>query len=86
LDHGEAVEIRVGALDDGFYVEDDGIGIPPPHREEVFESGFSTDDESPGYGLSIVNGIIEIHDWDIDIVEGTDGGARFEITSIEIEE
>jgi PAS domain S-box-containing protein len=86
LDHGEAVEIRVGSLDDGFYVEDDGIGIPPPHREEVFESGFSTDDESPGYGLSIVNGIIEIHDWDIDIVEGTDGGARFEITSIEIEE
>ncbi len=84
LDHGEATEIRVGALDSGLYVEDDGSGIPSAHREQVFESGFSTDDESPGYGLSIVNGIVDIHDWEIDVVEGTEGGARFRITSIEL--
>ena len=82
LDHGGATEIRVGALDDGFYVEDNGDGIPPSHREAVFESGFSTDEESPGYGLSIVDGITDIHNWDIDIIEGTTGGARFEITNV----
>ena len=82
LDHGDATEIRVGALDDGFYIEDDGNGIPPSQREEVFQSGFSTDDESPGYGLSIVDGITDIHNWDLDVVEGTTGGARFEVTNV----
>jgi len=86
LDHGGATTIRVGALDNGFYVEDDGSGIPPTHREKVFESGFSTVDESPGYGLSIVNGIVDIHGWKIDIVAGSEGGARFEITGVGIED
>jgi len=82
LDHGEATELRVGTLADGFYVADNGTGIPPTDRDHVFESGFSTDTQSPGYGLSIVAGIADIHNWDIDIVESADGGARFEITAV----
>lgn len=30
----------------GFYVEDDGIGVPPS-RERVFEGGYSTDETGP---------------------------------------
>ncbi|WP_058365545.1 hybrid sensor histidine kinase/response regulator [Haloparvum sedimenti] len=82
IDHGDADEIRVGPLGDGFYVEDDGTGIPPADREAVFESGFSTQEDSPGYGLSIIQGIAEIHDWEIAVTEGADGGARFEVTNV----
>ena len=84
IEHGQATEIRVGRLDDkGVYVEDDGAGIPPSQRESVFESGFSTEEENPGYGLSIVQGVIELHDWEIAVTEAEDGGARFNITGIE---
>ncbi|AEN07604.1 PAS/PAC sensor signal transduction histidine kinase (plasmid) [halophilic archaeon DL31] len=86
LDHGGATVLRVGDIDDGFYVEDDGSGIPPAHRENVFESGFSTADEGPGYGLSIVDGIYDMHGWEIDVEAGSGGGARFEIKNIKSEE
>ncbi|SMO62796.1 response regulator [Halorubrum cibi] len=86
LDHGDADEVRVGRLEGGFFVQDDGSGISPKHREDVFESGFSTDIDSPGYGLSIVDGIVDVHRWEIRVVEGADGGARFEVTGVETEE
>jgi PAS domain S-box-containing protein len=83
LDHGDASRIRVGKLDGtGFYIEDDGEGIPPAHRTEVFDSGFSTDEDSPGYGLHIVEGVAETHDWDVSVTQGSDGGARFEIRGV----
>ncbi|MFW5900537.1 MAG: response regulator [Halodesulfurarchaeum sp.] len=82
IEHGDASAIRVGLLDDGISIEDNGSGIPPAERETVFESGYSTDEDSPGYGLSIVNGIVKTHTWDIEVIEGGDGGARFEITGI----
>ena len=85
IDHcGEDVTVRVGCLDDGFYIEDDGPGIPADAREEVFEVGHSTSPDGTGFGLSIVKDIAESHGWEITITEGTTGGARFEITGIEL--
>jgi signal transduction histidine kinase len=68
----------VGALPDGFYVEDDGPGIPPDERDDVLKSGFTTSDEGTGFGLAIVCQIADAHDWSVEIVEGSEGGARFE--------
>jgi len=80
---GDGVEIRVGRLgDDGFYVEDDGPGIPDPDRERVFESGFTTGDEGPGLGLSIVESIVDAHEWAVTVTESDEGGARFEVTDL----
>ncbi len=85
IDHGDASTIRVGMLDDGLFVEDDGPGISPTERQTVFDSGYSTAEGSPGYGLSIVRGIVETHAWDIEIAESAAGGARFEITGLDRE-
>jgi signal transduction histidine kinase len=83
-DHGGAdVVITVGGLDDGqgFYVEDDGPGIPPELREQIFEWGVSGEGGS-GLGLAIVETIVEGHGWEITVGESEDGGARFEVTGI----
>lgn len=77
------VTVRVGPLDfvEGFFVEDDGPGIPPAERERVLDRGFSTDEEGTGFGLAIVEQIATAHDWDITVTDGRDGGARFEFRS-----
>ncbi|MEF8828436.1 MAG: PAS domain-containing sensor histidine kinase [Haloarcula sp.] len=82
--HGDgAVIARVGPLDGGFYVEDDGPGIPHDIQDDVFDHGFTTAEEGSGYGLSIVRTIAGAHGWDICVTDSDTGGARFEITGVE---
>jgi signal transduction histidine kinase len=78
--------VDVGAITGdtrGFYVQDDGPGIDPERRERVFEAGHSTDGGT-GFGLRIVRDIVDAHGWDIECTEGTTGGARFEITGVDV--
>lgn len=79
---GDGVIVRVGDLEDGFFIEDDGEGIPPPERERIFEAGYSTRPGGTGFGLSIVNRVADAHGWEIRVTEGTQGGARFEFTGV----
>jgi signal transduction histidine kinase len=81
-----AVQIVVGPLPDGFYVADDGPGIPPGERDTVFDPGHSTADGGTGFGLAIVERIAEAHGWSISVTEGRDGGARFEFTGVDCEQ
>jgi len=83
---GEDVTVTIGELEDGFYVEDDGRGISRNEREEVFKAGYSTAEEGTGFGLSIVKQVAEAHGWDISVTDGSFGGTRFEITSVEFAE
>jgi len=83
---GSSVTIRVGAVaDDGFYVADDGAGIPEAERDEVFGAGHSTADDGTGFGLTIVEQIVEAHGWTIGVCESEGGGTRFEITGVDVE-
>ncbi|WP_440767484.1 ATP-binding protein [Natronorubrum sp. DTA7] len=75
---GLDVTVRVGPLDDGFYVEDTGTGIPPETREEVFEHGFTTGYGGSGVGLTIVSRIAADHGYEVSLTESSEGGARFE--------
>ncbi|SDE95321.1 histidine kinase N-terminal 7TM domain-containing protein [Halorientalis regularis] len=80
---GPEVAVTVGTLDGdgGFLIADDGPGIPPDRRAEVFDEGFSTDDDGTGFGLAIIETIVEAHGWEIAVTESEQsGGARFEIT------
>ena len=86
-DGRSGVAITIGELDDGtgFYVEDDGPGIPESDRERVFEGGYSTSDAGTGFGLRIVEQIADAHGWRVRVTEGTDGGARFEFSGVDFE-
>ncbi|CAI50881.1 receiver/sensor box histidine kinase (plasmid) [Natronomonas pharaonis DSM 2160] len=84
---GRDVTVTVGELDDrnGFYIADDGPGIPDDKREDVFEHGYSTADSGTGFGLAIVREIAEAHEWSLNVTESDGGGARIELANMSID-
>ena len=84
IEHGgDSVTVTVGDWEDGFYVADDGPGIPPEERDRVFEGGYTTKSDGTGYGLLSASQIVEAHGWEIEVTESSEGGARFEIAVVE---
>ncbi|QCC49828.1 sensor histidine kinase [Halapricum salinum] len=83
IDHvGPEVTVTVGLTEDGFYVEDDGPGIPDEEMDNIFEYGHTTSESGTGLGLSIVKTIAEAHGWSL-WVDGTSGmGARFVFSDV----
>jgi signal transduction histidine kinase len=74
--------VTVGDCPDGFYVADDGPGIPPDRRAAVFETGHTTAADGTGFGLAIVREVVTAHGWDVRVTESATGGARFEVTGV----
>ena len=77
---GSDLTIRLGMLsgESGFYIEDDGLGIPEKDRDTVLESGYTTSDDGSGFGLAIVTEVATAHEWDVQVSGADGGGARFE--------
>jgi len=84
---GEDVYVRVGELPDGngFFVADDGPGIPAEKREDVFEYGYTDSEDGTGFGLNIVKSIADAHGWTVEITDSEEGGARFEFRAPALE-
>jgi len=80
---GPDATVTVGTTEAGFYIGDDGPGIPESDRESVFEPGVTTTDGGTGFGLAIVASIANAHDWTIRAAESESGGARFEVAGVE---
>jgi signal transduction histidine kinase len=78
------VSVRVGALADGFYVEDDGPGIPPERREDVFERGYTTSEDGTGFGLAIVDSVADTAGWTVSVCDAERAvrGTRFEFRGV----
>jgi signal transduction histidine kinase len=80
------VWVRVEAVDDGalIRVEDDGPGVPPDLREQIFEpflQGTSRASHSPGVGvgLTLVARFAQIHGGRAWVQEREGGGASFRV-------
>ena len=86
---GEAPTVTVGVTPDGFFVADDGPGVPAKDRERVFEVGVSTAGGGTGLGLAIVRKVAAAHGWDVALADPgeRDGpsGACFEVSGVAIE-
>lgn len=82
IEHNDSpVTVRVGTIErpGGFYVEDDGGGLPEDGRDTIFEHGYTTNDEGAGLGLTIVRDILDGHGWEVKVTDSNEGGTRFEI-------
>ncbi|WP_435335646.1 PAS domain S-box protein [Haloarchaeobius sp. TZWWS8] len=90
VEHGGSdVSVGVGLLREdetsqpvGFYVEDDGEGMPRDVRENAFDSDFTTAEDGFGIGLWVVSEIADAHGWSTRVVESSEGGARFEFSGV----
>jgi len=73
------IHVEIGPLSDGqgFYVADDGPGIPADEREYVFDRGYTTEPERDGHGLTVVEEIVLAHGWEVDLADAP--GTRIEI-------
>lgn len=67
-------------------VEDHGVGIPPEHRERVFERFYRVDGAraaetgGAGLGLAIVRRIARLHGGDVALAAARPSGCRFTVT------
>lgn len=81
------VWVGVRAWEDGalLVVEDDGPGVPPEHRDRIFEafqqagSDGTTYTSGMGVGLSLVARFAELHDGGAWVEERPGGGASFRV-------
>ncbi|MFC4552535.1 PAS domain-containing protein [Halorussus sp. GCM10023401] len=86
VEHGGSdVTITVGGLPTGFFVADDGHGIPAGERDGVFEAGYTTaaDQGGTGLGLAYVKELAEVYEWEYTVTESSTGGARVEFTNVD---
>lgn len=83
---GPDVTVCIGLLADatGFYVADDGPGIPDEDRDAVFEPGVSLQEGNTGLGLTIIERIAEVHSWDVGIATADGGGTRLEFSGVNV--
>lgn len=85
IEHGgEDVTVRVGDLDDGFYVDSNDPDIIEERGRVVFGPDQVVGPDEIGLGLSFVAHLAESYDWDCIITESESSGTRVECTGIDI--
>jgi signal transduction histidine kinase len=65
-------------------ISDNGPGVPPEHRSEIFKPYFTTHTEGTGLGLSVVQQIVLAHGWEIQCVANEPAGALFRISHVKL--
>ncbi|SEP05557.1 Signal transduction histidine kinase [Halogranum amylolyticum] len=83
---GPDVTVTVGATEEGFFVGDDGPGVPPADRDSVLDPGYSTAEGNTGLGLAIVAQIADAHEWRLSVGATESGGARFAFSGVDVVE
>jgi len=77
-----AVTIRVDTTPEGFAIADNGPGVPPEKREEIFTHGVTSSESGTGLGLAIVQHVVESHGWDVEMTESRSGGAKLVVSGL----
>lgn len=65
-------------------IRDNGPGVAPEHRAEVFKPYFTTQPKGTGLGLAVVQQIVRAHGWEIECVANEPKGAIFRIKGMRV--
>ncbi len=76
---------RAGAAEAILEVRDNGPGVPPERRSEIFKPYFTTQKTGTGLGLAVVHQIVLAHGWDIQCVGNEPKGAVFRISHLKLQ-
>jgi signal transduction histidine kinase len=82
--HIQIVTRKTGATEAAIEVFDDGPGVPPERRREIFKPYFTTHQQGTGLGLAVVQQIVLAHGWEIECLANEPQGARFRITHLKL--
>jgi two-component system, NtrC family, sensor histidine kinase HydH len=82
--HIEVVAQRQSATEAVLEVRDDGPGVPPERRLEIFKPYFTTQKSGTGLGLAVVQQIVLAHGWDIECAAHEPKGALFRISHLKL--
>lgn len=75
---------KQGATEAALEIRDDGPGVPPNQRTEIFKPYVTTQTSGTGLGLAVVQQIVLAHGWDIVCLPNTPQGAIFRIDHLRI--
>jgi signal transduction histidine kinase len=87
VDEGGQIQIHAqrengaGAL---LEIRDNGPGVPPENRQEIFKPYFTTNQKGTGLGLAVVQQIVLAHGWEIQCLGNQPKGAIFRITHLKL--
>ncbi len=65
-------------------IRDDGPGVPPERRQEIFKPYFTTHQKGTGLGLAVVQQIVLAHGWEIECLANEPKGAVFRLTHLKL--
>ena len=65
-------------------VRDNGPGVPPERRTEIFKPYFTTQKTGTGLGLAVVQQIVLAHGWEIECAGNEPKGALFRISHLKV--
>lgn len=75
---------RTGASEASLEISDDGPGVLPEHRHDIFKPYFTTQQKGTGLGLAVVQQIIQAHGWEIECLPNEPKGALFRIAHLKL--
>jgi signal transduction histidine kinase len=73
---------KEGASNVVLEIRDNGPGVPPEQRQEIFKPYFTTHQKGTGLGLAIVQQIVLAHGWEIQCLGNDVKGAVFRISHL----
>jgi signal transduction histidine kinase len=75
---------RSNATEAALEIRDDGHGVTPENRAEIFKPYFTTQHKGTGLGLAVVQQIVLAHGWEIQCLGNEPKGALFRITHLKL--
>jgi signal transduction histidine kinase len=80
----QIVAEKRNATEAALEVRDNGPGVPPDRRTEIFKPYFTMQQKGTGLGLAVVQQIVLAHGWEIECLANDPQGAIFRITHLKL--
>ena len=86
LESGGEIQVVTGRKGAEAFLEirDNGPGVLPERRKEIFKPYFTTHQKGTGLGLAVVQQIVLAHGWEIECLSNEPKGAIFRVTHLKV--